>query len=209
MPEPTATLLSAWESFYVIVGSSAGALTGLMFVVIAIVADNPRSGSQGTMGAYGTPTVVHFCAALFISSVLSAPWRSVEGASWTLFALGAFGLGYVSLVMHRARKQQDYKPVFEDWLWHTLLPYIAYVTVVIAGIAMHKRPDSALFGIAGGALLLLFIGIHNSWDTVTYIALDLRQKTEARASAASVSAATAPAGVPEATAPAAPTQTVP
>jgi len=202
MPEPTATLLSAWESFYVIVGSSAGALTGLMFVVIAIVADNPRSGSPSTMAAYGTPTVVHFCAALFISAVLSAPWRSVEGASWTLFALGAFGLGYVSLVMHRAKKQKDYKPVFEDWLWHTLLPYIAYVTVVIAGIAMHKRPDSALFGIAGCALLLLFIGIHNSWDTVTYIALDLRRRTAA-------SEATAPAGSVEATAPTTPTPTTP
>ena len=28
-------LLSAWEAFYVIVGSSAAALTGLQFVVIA------------------------------------------------------------------------------------------------------------------------------------------------------------------------------
>src|ERR1041384_3296763 len=35
--EPSAhALLTEWESFYVIVGSSAGALTGLMFVVIAL-----------------------------------------------------------------------------------------------------------------------------------------------------------------------------
>jgi hypothetical protein len=33
------SVLADWESFYVIVGSSAGALTGLMFVVITLVAD--------------------------------------------------------------------------------------------------------------------------------------------------------------------------
>ena len=35
---------------------------------------------------------------------------------------------------------------------------------------MH-HPTSALFVIAATALLLLFIGIHNAWDTVTYVAL--------------------------------------
>jgi hypothetical protein len=36
MPDPH---LAEWESFYVIVGSSSAALTGLQFVVIALVAD--------------------------------------------------------------------------------------------------------------------------------------------------------------------------
>jgi hypothetical protein len=29
-------------------------------------------------------------------------------------------------------------------------------------------PTEALFGVAVAALLLLFIGIHNAWDAVTY-----------------------------------------
>jgi hypothetical protein len=33
------TALAGWESFYVIVGSSAGALIGLQFVVITLIAD--------------------------------------------------------------------------------------------------------------------------------------------------------------------------
>jgi hypothetical protein len=36
------TALGEWESFYVIVGSSAGALIGLQFVVIALIAERPR-----------------------------------------------------------------------------------------------------------------------------------------------------------------------
>jgi hypothetical protein len=33
------------------------------------------------------------------------------------------------------------------------------------------RPAAALFVVAGAALLLMFNGIHNAWDTVTFIAV--------------------------------------
>ena len=39
--------------------------------------------------------------------------------------------------------------------------------VVSAGVA-YSHPRSALFLVGAAALLLLFIGIHNAWDTVTY-----------------------------------------
>ncbi len=53
--------LSMWESFYVIVGSSAGALTGLQFVVIALVAESEAAADKREIDAFGTPTIVHFC----------------------------------------------------------------------------------------------------------------------------------------------------
>ena len=70
--------LARWESFYVIVGSSAGALTGLQFVVIALIAEAEAAASMQEIRAFGTPTVVHFCAVLFISAVLSAPWHTLD-----------------------------------------------------------------------------------------------------------------------------------
>jgi hypothetical protein len=32
---------------------------------------------------------------------------------------------------------------------------------------------SALFGVAAATLLLLFVGIHNAWDSVTYITFEI------------------------------------
>ena len=176
--------LSSWESFYVIVGSSAGALTGLMFVVITLIADIPRAGSSQSIAAYGTPTVVHFCTALLISAVLSAPWPSATGPSWTLAGIGVFGVGYVAIVTRRATKQHDYKPVLEDWIWHTLLPFVAYAVLIVSGFMLHVHAGGWLFGVGAVALLLLFIGIHNSWDTVTFLALDFRQRQAEQQSAA-------------------------
>src|SRR5882724_7955881 len=81
-----ATPFSAWESFYVIIGSSAAALTGLQFVVVVLGAEARSIGPE--VGAFGTPTVVHFCAVLLMSAILSVPWRAVSHAGLSLAAVG-------------------------------------------------------------------------------------------------------------------------
>ncbi len=65
---------------YIIVGSSAGALTGLQFVVIALIADSDTRSGPPEIAAFGTPTILHFCAALLVSALLSAPWSTLSGA---------------------------------------------------------------------------------------------------------------------------------
>jgi len=73
--------------------------------------------------------------------------------------------------MHRARRQTDYKPVLEDWLFHSVFPFGAYTAVVIAAVALRAYPERALFAVAAAVLALVLIGIHNAWDTVTYVAV--------------------------------------
>jgi len=158
---------SAWDSFYVIVGSSAAALTGLMFVVMALVADYRASTQQ--IEAFGTPTVVHFGAVLVVSATMSAPWPTMSGARLALASFGAAGVVYMLIVVRRAHRQTGYEPVFEDWLFHTALPLAAYAVMFVAALSLPRRPTPLLFGVGAATVLLLFIGIHNAWDTVTYI----------------------------------------
>jgi hypothetical protein len=55
------TALGGWGNFHVIVGSSAGALIGLQFVVITPVAGKPIAGADSQAGrAFMTPSVIHF-----------------------------------------------------------------------------------------------------------------------------------------------------
>jgi hypothetical protein len=173
-----ATALSpftAWESFYVIIGSSAAALTGLQFVVIALSAEARLPRAAESVGAFGTPTVVHFCAVLLVSAILSAPWPAVSNAALALSACGAAGIVYTLIVVRRARAQQGYKPVLEDWLWHAAFPLIAYVALFGAALVLGRDLTHCLFVIGTTALLLLFIGIHNAWDAATYMATQSKQ----------------------------------
>ena len=164
--------LTHWESYYVIVGSSAAALTGLQFVVVALINESTRAPSSArAVAAYGSPTIVHFCVSLSIAAIITAPWSSMAGVSVTMMVLGVAGIVYDFVVFRRAYRQEDYKPELSDWIWHTVLPLIAHAAILFAAISLQGSPDGSLFAIAIAALLLLFIGIHNAWDSVTYIAV--------------------------------------
>src|SRR6266508_1546930 len=117
--ETVTSPLTAWESFYVIIGSAAAALAS---------------------------------------------------AGIALAAGGAAGFIYAVIVVRQAARQRDYVPVLEDWIWHGALPLLAYAALLVAAVFLQRYPAPSLFVMAGTALLLLFVGIHNAWDSVVYIA---------------------------------------
>ena len=172
------TSLSAWENFYVIVGSSAGALIGLQFVVLTLIAAMPRRAGTAQAGAaFSTPNVVHFGSVLLLAGILSAPWEAISPAAILWGVLGLSGMMYEIVVARRMRTQTVYMPVFEDWLFHVVLPLAAYTALAVAAFAAGSHLREALFAIGAAALLLLFVGIHNAWDAVTYHVFESKPKT--------------------------------
>src|SRR4051794_37022956 len=132
------TALAGWQNFYVIVGSSAGALVGLQFVVLSLIAQRQAARTDAEAGsAFATPNIVHFGAVLALSGVLSAPWNEI-GVAAVLWGLGGVGgVVYSAVVIRRMRAQNAYQPQFEDWLFHVVLPSAAYLT--LAGSAFAAR----------------------------------------------------------------------
>jgi hypothetical protein len=170
MHEPVLPPLSEWETFYVITGSSAAALTGLMFVVVALRSEARADEVEGGVRAFGSPTVVHFCAVLLVAAILSVPHQTLRSLALCIGAVGIGGLGLGAWVVVQARRQRSYDPVLSDWIWHAALPFVAYASLAAAAIVLLRRPEPALDAVAAAALLLLFIGIHNAWDAAVWIA---------------------------------------
>lgn len=172
MQEAAVPVLSTWQNFYVIVGSASAALTGLMFVVVTLISGSSFRRSGEPIAAFSAPSVTHFCAALFIAATLCAPWQMLWNAGVLLGLCGLWGIVYVIVVLRRMRRQADYTPVLEDWLWHTIFPFISYAALLITSIFLTEGATLVLFIIGGATLLLLFIGIHNAWDNVTYLIVE-------------------------------------
>lgn len=168
--------LNAWDSFYVIVGSAAGALIGLQFVVMTLIADKPRPGMGEAGRAFATPTVVHFGACLLLSALLRVPWPTAAGAFWVGGAVGVCGLVYMALPVQRMRSQRVYQLDLEDLSFHVLLPLLGYGLLVLSCALGLAHFHLALFGSGAAALILLFVGIHNSWDAIAYQVYVLRKK---------------------------------
>ena len=162
-------ILSQWESFYVIVGSSAGGLTGLWFVVITLVGDSNIPRTAESTHAFGTPNVVHFAAVLVLSALLSAPWHTLKDVAHLIGLMGLLGVVYVLIVFRRMLRQHGYKPELEDWSFHLVLPLLAYAALFVGAAGMAHEQNWALFLVAAVAIVQLCIGIHNAWDTIVYV----------------------------------------
>lgn len=170
------TVLDGWENFYVIVGSSAGALIGLQFVVLTLIAERPPLRAAEAGAAFATPTIIHFGVVLLLSAIVSVPWHEIGIVSVVWGLVGFCGIIYTVVVARRLRVQTTYQPVFEDWLFHVLLPLAAYAMAAASAFMAQSLARPATFVIGAAALLLLFIGIHNAWDAVTYHVLVSRGK---------------------------------
>ena len=157
-----------WESFYVIVGGAAGALIGIQFVVMTLIAENPPPRVHESGPAFATPTIVQFSATLLLSALVRIPWESVAtvAALWGL--VGVSGVVYSLIVLRRMRKQTSYRPELDDWLFYGLLPLVGYALLLVSASIAVSHAHEAFLGVAAAALLLLFAGIHNAWDAIAY-----------------------------------------
>jgi hypothetical protein len=152
--------LTDWNNFYVIVGSSAGALIGLQFVVLTLIAQRPPIRAPEAGAAFATPSVVHFAVVLLLSALVSVPWHGMRGLSVTWGLIGLGGIGYDVAVARRMKVQTAYRPVFEDWLFHFVLPLVAYALLTGSAFVAQFHARASLF-LVGAATLILFICWHS------------------------------------------------
>lgn len=121
------------------------ALIGLQFVVIAPLTEVKRRSTMNEIDALGTPTILHFGAALLIAAILSAPWPSLVSAAVALGISGFLGVGYALIVLRRARRQSAYQPVLEDCIWHVILPLVACAVLSTAAVTLVRHAVVSLF----------------------------------------------------------------
>ena len=167
-------LLSSWQNFYMIMGTAAATLTGLMFVVTTLIAgiDAHLSTLNAAVSAYNTPTVVHFGTVLLLAGILSAPWQTFSSLSLLLGLLGLGMVFYSIIVMWRMWRVPQYQSTFEDWLWYLAFPLLAHVLLMVAAFVLADNPDPALYMVGSAMILLLLVGIRNAWDMVTFLAVE-------------------------------------
>lgn len=169
------SILSHWQNFYMIMGTAAATLTGLMFVATTLLAglNTHTETANAGISAYNTPTVVQFCVVLLLAGMLSAPWQTFSTIDILLSLVGLGMAGYLLITMRRMWRMPHYQSTLEDWLWYIALPLLANILLILAAMMLSKKPDPSLapYLIGSAMMLLLLTGIRNAWDNVTFLAL--------------------------------------
>jgi hypothetical protein len=160
--------LDAWHDFYVITGGGAAALVGLMFVVISI---GPQIGarSRESVRAFVSPTVVFFASVLVIASIMTMPTLGTTARGGALALIGAAG---VVLLLRAGIYPQvrDHKLGVEDLVCYLVLPLLAYIAVLGAGVALIVRTHAAPPILGAAVIGLVGVSLRNAWDLVIFTA---------------------------------------
>ena len=161
------SLLGNWQNFYMMMGTAAATLTGLMFVVTTLIAgiDAHLSILNAAVSAFNTPTVVQFGAVLLLAGILSAPWQTFSSLSLVLGLLGLGMVLYLIIVVGRMRQVPHYQSTLEDWLWYVALPLLCHILLIVAAFVLPENPVPALYIVGLAMMLLLLVGIRNAGTT--------------------------------------------
>ncbi len=154
--------LERWANFYLLVAASAATLIGLLFVVITLASER-KLAEASKIPIYLTPTVIYFATVILLPALLTFPTQSALTANFCICLMGVVGLVYSGALFIRRGGYYD----LQDRITYAALPFAAYGLVLSGGVLFLHDPQRGLTLVAVAMLLLLAVGIRNSWAICT------------------------------------------
>jgi hypothetical protein len=168
MPSARDSLIH-WHEFYLLLGTAAGTLVGLLFVAATVASGVFSADRQAPLRVFLSASVVHFGSVLVVSLLILVPL-----ANWMLLgvmvtACGLMGLAYYGLALRDAVRDGLFANIdLEDRVWYAAMPVIAYLAETVAGLMLVSASEVACALLAAATGMLLVVGIHNAWDITVW-----------------------------------------
>ena len=163
--------MNGWGDYFFMIGSSAAALIGLMFVVVTLTAGRNRAEVERGMHLYSSPIVWHLAVVLVLSGAAVAPGVApkVYGFAAGVLALVGIAIGLRS-ARGIARRPGAPEAATFDVCWYGIAPAAVYAGLLVAALGMVNGRAWGAEAIAADLMGLLLVSIHAEWDLVTYLA---------------------------------------
>lgn len=156
-----------WHDFYIVAGTAAATLVGLLFVGLSLHLRAVLSRLE--VRSLARVTLANFGLILFVSLFMVIP----QGASATsplLIGSGIFSLAVTAPSLVAAGRSRT----------RTLRPYqlvlrlgssaLGYVSVIVAGALLGRGSESAAFSwLVVVTVALLVVSLRNSWDLLVSV----------------------------------------
>jgi hypothetical protein len=164
-------MFDAWDNFYLLIGSAAAALIGLLFVVATLTSNLEQSEVLRGARIYMTPTVFHFAVVLILSGMALAPHMPPPADGTITAVLALAGLAYGATVAVRIHTGESPAPAHWSDVWfYGAAPSVIYLALGATAAALFTAVEAGPYTLAAVLLALLLVSIRNAWDLVTYLA---------------------------------------
>jgi hypothetical protein len=180
MPLPSAfsgTCLP-WQNFYLLTGTAAATLIGLMFVAVTFGASLVTEESAAYARSFIDPTFGHFVHILMLACLMLVPGLRPWLLSTVLAAsAGTRALRLVQVFRHmREAHRRSGDIELSDWLSGIAGPLTCHALLLAAAAGFVLGWSTALELLAAAILLLLLIGVYSAWETLVWMVLARSRK---------------------------------
>jgi hypothetical protein len=164
-------MFDGWGEFYLLAGSAAAVLIGLIFVVVTLMSDRPRSSVLSGSRLYMGPVVLLVTFVLVLSATALIPGISPTEFAMVSGVVAIWGLvrGVVSTQGIRALSGAD-TPHWTDIWFYGAIPTALYLLLAVVALAVWQEWPWAAKGAAAVITAGLLLCIRNEWDLVTWLA---------------------------------------
>lgn len=164
-------MFDGWGDFYLVAGSAAAVLIGLMFVVISLTQDRSRDSVLHGSRLYMGPVVLAMSLVLGLSAAALVPDMSARaiGALAAAAALwgGARSVGSIVGIRRLMREEPMH---WTDIWFYGVIPGVLYLVLGVAAVLFSTGCEWAPYALAAVVTAVLMLSIRNEWDLITWLA---------------------------------------
>lgn len=166
-------MFEQWSNFYLVVGGAAAVLLGLIFVVVTLMHDRPRSAVLYGSKLYMGPIVLHMCFVLVLSASAVTPGMSARAFAAIALAAAIWGGArgvYSTAGLMRLRRIGEDEVHWTDVWYYGVVPLLLYIALAAVAVSFWSGWKDSADGVAVVIVALLLLSVRDEYDLVTWLA---------------------------------------
>ena len=166
--------LHSWHEFYLLAGTAAVTLAGLLFVALSLHLDQLVEKNHEHLLALSRATLFSFVLVLIASLMMLVPGMSPRLVGVMLTTVGVVGCVTVFLTMRSARHHLAGGFSLTQLRRRALIPYIGYGMIVVSGVGLLNGIPEMLYQMIPACCMLLGNAAGTSWELLVRVAASKR-----------------------------------
>jgi hypothetical protein len=158
--------VAGWHDFYIMIGTAAATLIGLLFVGLSLNADMITRKENADLRILAAQTFTDFILVLMFAVLFLIPLQGPRGLGLPLLGIDGIGLYVTVRRFLEMRRSQPRVWGRSGLVRRFAIPMICFTTLMIIAVTVLLGEPRGLYWLVPVMILLIWDACMNAWDLV-------------------------------------------
>jgi hypothetical protein len=156
--------VEGWHDFYIMIGTAAATLTGLLFVGLSLNVDMITRKENADLRVLAAQTFTDFICVLMFAVLFLIPRQGPQGLGWPLLGIDAIGLYATARRFLEMRRNRPRAWGRGSLVRRFVIPLLCFGTLMIIAVSVLLGKTGGLYWLVPLMILLIWDASINAWD---------------------------------------------